>query len=270
MTRAHSEERTFTTQNYLLNRAPDFYVYLYNISESSFVVSRPPIFKEMTIVGIKDKRNLNENGSLKNEWILATKFPSPLIAPKASVDSSELDFYATDTRRFVMDLINPDNLGIDQDAYIDPKTVTSQGNNLGAKGVFYSLSYPPAPEEVAAAKKRLDKYYTQLLEQARAVEVSAPATLSSILGPEHHAAADHFGEQFSWHGKKIKAIVCDQCGERTKENAAFHKMEDGGLCIKDWDRAIKAGVRTKAQAYEATEDPKYLPKTPAPASTTEV
>jgi hypothetical protein len=37
-------------------------------------------------------------------------------------------------------------------------------------------------------------------------------------------------------------------------------MEGGGLCIGDWDAAIKSGVRSRAQAFEATEDFKYAPK----------
>jgi hypothetical protein len=44
-------------------------------------------------------------------------------------------------------------------------------------------------------------------------------------------------------------------------------MDGGGLCVGDWDAAIKAGVRSRAQAYEATEDDKYAPKVPkAPAA----
>jgi hypothetical protein len=37
-------------------------------------------------------------------------------------------------------------------------------------------------------------------------------------------------------------------------------MEGGGICVGDWDKAIKAGARSRAQAYEATEDEKYAPK----------
>jgi hypothetical protein len=78
--------------------------------------------------------------------------------------------------------------------------------------------------------------------------------------PELHAAAEYFAENYSWHSKQIKADYCAQCGEKIRAGAAFHRTEDGGMCVLDWDRAIKAGVRTRAQAYEATEDEKYAPK----------
>ena len=53
---------------------------------------------------------------------------------------------------------------------------------------------------------------------------------------------------------------CPRCGSPARVGAPFHPMEGGGLCIGDWDAAIKAGVRSRAQAYEATEDEKYAPR----------
>src|ERR1700675_880406 len=260
---------TFTPYNYLLTKEPDYYVYLYNVSASSFKVSRPPVFREMTIPGVQgaglsdiQRDEFIAKGGNKERYVLVTRIPSPVVTPKSTPDSDQFDFNAEDGRRFVMDIINPENLGVDQDALIDPKEITSQGNDLGAKGVFWSLSNPPKESEVDAAIKRMENFYKLKLNEARTVEVSAPATLSAFLGPEHHAAADYFGEETSWHGKKIKAVMCDICGERTRENAAFHKLEDGGLCVKDWDRALKAGVRSREQAYEATGDGKYAPRTP--------
>jgi len=47
-------------------------------------------------------------------------------------------------------------------------------------------------------------------------------------------------------------------------------MEDGGICVRDWDRAVKAGARTRADAYDATGDEKFAPRVPkaaAPKST---
>ncbi len=53
-----------------------------------------------------------------------------------------------------------------------------------------------------------------------------------------------------------------------RAGAAFHKTEEGGYCVNDWDRTIKAGARTRAQAFEATEDPKYAPKLAGPVVAT--
>lgn len=237
----HNVQFGLQTSNYLLNRNPEYYVYIYNISESTFKVSRSPIIQQMTIGGRKRGER----------YTLVTKLPQPMLTPKVSIDSDELDITAMDTRRFVTDLLNPDNLGIDQDAVIDSKSITAQGNNLGAKGVFWSLNNPPLKEEVDRAYARMEAYYNRLIEETKAVEVSSPASLQSFLGPEHHAAVDYFGIETSWHGKRSRPMDCPNCGERIKEGAAFHKTDEGVFCILDWSRAIKAGIRTKAQAAEA-------------------
>jgi hypothetical protein len=267
----------FTANNYLLNRHPDFYVYIYNISEQDHVVSRPPNFDRLLIPGIRSKWNLDERGNPK-PYILATRLPSPLVTPKSSTDSSEMAFDATDTRRIAMDIVNPDNWGINQDAVIDKLNVHSKHMNLAAFGVFWSLNGPgaskdqygnatgkfeePQTEELERANARMDAGYTALLEEARAIESSNPKDLQEKLTPAHHFAADHFGETFSWHGKRVKQENCENCGERVKSGSAFHKTEEGGMCIRNWSRAVSAGVRTKAQAYEATERPEFAPKVP--------
>jgi hypothetical protein len=275
----------FATASYALNKEPDYFVYIYNLSEVnvgddvSFVVSRPPLMKEFKI-----KRRMPGT-----EYTLATKLPQPLLIPKGNVDSNEVDMVPQDVRRFAMDIINPDNLGIDQEAFIDPSRITGQGNNLGNKGVFWSLNGPgatmggerthvvvgrdripvfeaPTAAEVKAARERMEKQYKKALEEADAVQISQPADLGKFLTPEHHAACEYFGEDRSWHGKRTKTDFCPICGEKMRYGASFHKTEEGVLCVNNWDGAVKAGVKTRAQAFEATEDPKFAPKQPVAPS----
>ena len=260
LSRASNQDWIFTTQNYLLNKNPDYFIYLYNVSQMDHEVSRPPLVRKMVI----QARKSNE------KYALVTRLPQPLVIPKGNVDSSEIDIYAQDTRRFVMDLINPDNLGINQDAAIDPTKVTGQGNDLGQKGVFYSLTNPPSDEEVASAYKRMEGRYKFLLTQARTVETSNPKALPDILSPEHHIAADYFHETTNWHSKPVHKDNCPRCGMPATVGAPFHALEGGGLCVGDWKAAIKAGVRSRAQAYEATESEDFAPKVPAPTAVAKV
>jgi hypothetical protein len=249
----------FAATNYLLNRAPEYYIYLYNVSQEKHPVSRPPIMKEMIIPARPDGKR----------YILGTRLPQPLLVPKGNVDSNEIDINAMDTRRFAMDIINPDNTGIDMDGAISGPG-SSVNNNLGAKGVFYSLNGPggskhgfleaPTDEEVNKAYARMEAYYKFLLEQANTVEVSNPAKLSETLSPEHHMAADYFGEEHSWHGKRSRPADCPNCGARIKAGAAFHRTEEGTLCVLDWKRTVAAGAKTRAQAFEATEDAFFAPR----------
>jgi hypothetical protein len=248
MSRANNQDWVFVTQNYLLNRTPEYFVYLYNVSTMEHKVSRPPMLREMTIPARKQS----------DKFVLATRFPQPLLVPKGNVDSSEIDINALDARRFAMDLINPDNWGLNQDAVISQ--ISGQGNDLGQKGVFWSLNNPPKEEEVKAAYARMEKHYRFLLEQARTVETSNPKSLPDVLSPEHHIAADYFHETTNWHSKPVHKENCPRCGMPATSGAAFHMLEGGGICVGDWDQAIRVGVRSRAQAYEATDDPKYAPK----------
>lgn len=261
-TRAHNRDTSlaiFGSQNYAFGRKPEYWVYLYNISEQEHIVSRPPLIREMKIRGRKPQET----------FALVAKFPQPLNMPKGNVDSGEVDIVVTDTRRFVTDIVNPDNITINQEAFIERST-SGGSNDLGAKGVFWSLNGPGAKEngyedqptqiEIDQARKRMEKRYRYLLDRAKAVEVSNPKDLNDLLSPEHHAAAEYYGETYTWHNKQVRADYCPQCGDRMRAGAAFHKTEDGGYCILDWERAVKAGVRTRAQAFEATEDPKFAPK----------
>jgi hypothetical protein len=248
LSKINNVDWTFATQSYLLNRAPEYFVYLYSVSEQEHVVSRPPIMKEMRIAGRK-----------KGERVaFVTRLPQPLVTPKGNVDSSEIDIGVMDTRRFVTDIINPDNLTINQDAA--PDHITGQGNDLGAKGVFWSLNNPPTEEEIVKAETRLKARYKLLLEQARAVEVSAPAKLQDTLSPEHHMAADYFHETFTWHGAPVHKDMCPRCGGLANVGAPFHSLDGGGICVGDWKKAVAAGARSRAQAYEATEDEFFAPR----------
>jgi len=261
-TRANNEDfhiGAFGNMNYVFGRKPEYFIYLYNISELPVTISRPPLFNDLKFSG----RKPNE------EYALVAKFPQPMILPKGNVDSNEIDAVPQDTRRFVTDLLNPDNLGINQDA-VTEKSTSAGTNDLGAKGLFWSYNGPgaskdgyleaPTEKEVKDARGRMEKRYRYLLDQAKAVEVSNPANLRELLSPEHHTAADYFGESFSWHNKQVRTDYCDLCGERIRAGVKFHKMEDGGMCIKDWDAAVKAGVRTRAQAFDATGEERFAPR----------
>lgn len=254
MTKANNRSFNFNLQDYLYGRKPDFWVYLYNVSEQHYDVFRPPLFANLHI----QERKRNE------KYAIAARLPQPLLAPQGSVDSDEVTTQLMDTRRVMMDICNPDNLTLDQEAVIS--TITNVGNNLSDRGVFWSLNGPgasdlnkdrleePTEAEVKAATKRLERFYNSVLEKMRELETSNPKELLERLGPEAHAAADYFGIETSWHGKRSKPMDCPNCGARVKEGIAFHKNEEGGICVIDWKRTIKSGARKMQDAIDAGID----------------
>jgi hypothetical protein len=248
MTKANNIDWNFSTADYMLSREPDFFVYLFNIAKQEYKVSRLPLIKELIIPARKE----NE------KYALVTKLPSPFKFPKGNVDSNDIDIVVIDGRRMAMDIVNPDNLSLDQDAVITGSF--SVGQNMGRLGVFWSVNAIPTEKELADATRRLEAHYRSLLTDARSTEASAPARLPEILTPAHHAAADYFHETFNWHKKEIHLENCPRCGSPARVGAPFHPMDGGGLCIGDWDAAIKSGVRSRAQAYEATEEERFAPR----------
>jgi hypothetical protein len=258
MTRANNMDFNFNGNHYLMNREPDYYVYIHTVSEHSYTISRPPLISKMVLIGKGPKA----------DCATCVRFPQPLLTPQSNVDSGEVTILPIDTRHFVMDIINPENMSLDQDAVIN--AFISKGNNLGAKGVFWSLNEVPTKVEIDAAIKRMEKYYTDITQNANAVEASAPGELPLTLTPEHHSAADylthHFGIQFKWHTAMSRLEDCELCGEKVKAGIAFHRTDEGGVCVRDWDRTVKSGARTRSQAYDATGDIKWLPQVVAPVA----
>lgn len=250
LSKINNMEWNFSTADYMLSRPADFFVYLFNIAKQEYKISRLPLIKELTIPARKEGE----------KYALITKLPSPFKCPKGNIDSNDIDVVIMDGRRMAMDIVNPDNFSLEQDAVITHSD--SIGQNLGRLGVFWSLNNPPTEEELAKATRRLEAHYRNLLVEARTTETSNPAALPAVLTPAHHAAADYFHETFNWHKKETHLENCPRCGSPANVGAPFHPMEGGGLCIGDWDKAIKAGVRSRAQAYEATEDERYAPKQP--------
>lgn len=248
MSRANNIDWNFSTADYMLNRAPDYLVYIFNLAKQEYKISRLPLIKELVIPARKEGE----------KYALVTSLPSPFKYPKGNVDSNDLDIVVIDGKRMAMDIVNPDNLGLDQDAVLTQTFAI--GNNLGKLGVFWSLNEEPTEAEIARARARMEKHYRTLLEQARATETSDPKNLGEVLSPAHHAAADYFHETFNWHKKEVHMESCPRCGAPAKSGAPFHAIEGGGLCVGDWKAAIKAGVRSRAQAYEATEDEQFAPK----------
>jgi len=150
------------------------------------------------------------------QYRLFTSIPEILRVPKYYADSNEVGFFIEDGKRVAMDLINPDNLGLDQDkVYTCGDHVTAYGRNLGERGVFWSLNNPPTQDEINSAKARMDKHYKYVITMIDTLEFVfrntewtkdtaqqqriAKVQFEEAITPEAHAVADHFGIERSWH-----------------------------------------------------------------------
>lgn len=171
-------------------------VWIYNVSAQRHESSIHPVLgRNVIFPAVKEGE----------DYSVVTSIPRVMRYPKANVDSGDMEPVFEDGRRIAMDLINPDNLGLDQDATLK-YAGTSDGRNLGAKGVFWSLKNPPGKLEVRLAKKRMEMRYKFLLEQAETVLKADPRRLKEMITPEHHAAADYMGGSYVWHGERFEEL----------------------------------------------------------------
>lgn len=154
-------------------------VWIYNISELAHTLYGS-VVKELKVPACKDA-----------EYAVATSLPGIMRLPKENVDEGELDYYLLDGRRAAMDLINPANLGVDQDQSPTFMSQFSQGNNYSRRGVFFSLHNPPLKKELRAAHKRMKTYYSDLMEKAK-IDRFTLAARSMFLPIEEFSAADKY------------------------------------------------------------------------------
>ena len=107
------------------------------------------------------------------KYAVVTSIPDVIVTPVARVGTDDpVRAVYEDGKRVAMDMINPENLGLDQEVESSLGEHLSEGRNLGNRGVFWSKHNPPLDSELKAARKRMKKRYIMLLEQAQALSVS--------------------------------------------------------------------------------------------------
>lgn len=231
-----------------LLRKPDGFVYIFSISRRSFISLHP-----LVRVGVKACKE-------GERWNLVAKLPDPFQQADIEPFNGYVRAVAFDARKVAQDYCWPDNTSLDQDLDIAGESI---GNNLTKQGVFWVVaaectfdeSGNPIPPEsaIVRAEKRVERYYRNLMEEARALEISNPKELEAKLNIDHRLAADYFGETPSWHKRQTKAVTCRSCGE-TKPDQLMHKNSMGFLCIdpsvEGWKMAVNTGMKKKEEVPE--------------------
>lgn len=192
-------------------------VYIYNISPMEHEKDHP-MFTKVVIPACP----------IGLPYRLAFSLPGNVMQTKVDVVDDTVSFYSISGKRVAMDIVNPNNLGLDQNEHM-PYAI-SLGNDLGVRGVFWSTNNPPTEEELTQAKIRFRKHCKALLEQAGTKvftsvkpleiqimsliksgyteEAAREAVLKKLnITPEHHTAAEYLRVKTVWHPvleKKVK------------------------------------------------------------------
>lgn len=230
-------------------RSPEYNVFIYNVSQRTFKeVGRI----RMTIQGVTETDPVIPGMAANQQYHYVTSFPQPIMLSRPNLESNEMGFVEADVRRFVVDLINPDNLTLSLDTVVPANQVFSQGNNYAQKGVFFDYTNPPSKEQVQKAIDRMESYYKGLLERAQILELTDKAKLSEELGgnPDYAYAANYFGKDVSWNRKQIRPVECPNCGEQKTFGKLFHISSAGFPCVEPTVEGWKAAVRAGAKRYD--------------------
>lgn len=224
-------------------RTPDYFVYIYSVSNKEYERCIPPMIPRLILKACPPE----------SEYVECAKLAEPYEQADRDVDTGEVRMRFHNAQKVAQDICCPDAANMDAAVSAESR---SSGMDLRAKGVFWSLHNPPLESEVKAAHKRVETNYRSLLERATALEYTNPKELAERINEEYHLAADYFGEEYSWHKARVRKVAapakaeCPYCGDEIKPGVAFHKGEDGDLCILDWQRAHAAGKVTKKQVPE--------------------
>jgi hypothetical protein len=225
---------------------PRYHVYLYTVSKREHLVQQAPLIPYLVIPACDDE-----------PYKKVISIPHPMLQIERHPDKNEAIVYRHEAERVAQSICNPDNPTLDQD-YQNPNAL-GWGVDLSKQGVFWSKNDPPTKDEIKKAHGRVEKYYAQLIERARTLEIANPKELELLINQDFHMAAEHFGLETSWHRKLIQKAECPNCGEGIKSpSLAYHVNSAGMICVIDESRAAIA-----LQASRGSDDDNPGPESPA-------
>lgn len=243
------------------NFKPDYLLYIFNCSPRTFCDASDPrkgIIGRIKLVapGVQpgDPTDVTVDGKVvagdeNKPYRYVTSFPHPMPIPKMNDESGEIETKYTDGRRFVVDMISPDNVTMSLDAVIDPAKAWSIGNDYAPRGIFFSYTNPPAKQDVDRAYVRMEKYFNGLNEKAGTLEMTDKIGLQQAIqsNPDHVHAANYWNKPFEWAKKPTRPVNCPNCGESKPAGRLFHQTSFGSLCIEQsmegWKAAVNSGIR---------------------------
>ncbi len=229
-----------------VSRVPDYHIFIYNIAPRKFEIRRPPYFPCVSLAACPSGQ----------PYVKVATVPNVVNEKWIDADTGETRVRGIIGERFVMDLLNPSNLGVDmwrdisdeQMSWIDGGT-----DDLTRRGLFFSTDDPPKQEHIEITRRRMEEHYKRLIQQADEINMQNIPDLKRTIGMEHHLAAEYFHAKSPWHIVAELPSTCVNCGELIKKDVAFHRNELGFICVIDWKRAVAAGAKTKADVPEGLQ-----------------
>lgn len=216
-----------------VQRPPDYFLYIFNTVGREFEFRHPPLAPHVVFPRCPPGF----------PYLMVAKIPN-IIREKFLDENNQARSNPTFGERFCMDLICPDNMGVDVWEALTPQQTAFSGNgsmDMVSRGLFWTRNEIPSPDELAKSKARLEAFYRRKISEANALSRN-PKT-EGLIGPEHFMAAEYFHlKGVGWYNVAELPSLCPNCGEEIKEGVAYHRNSMDGLCVIDWKRAVHAGA----------------------------
>jgi hypothetical protein len=181
-------DQLIITGNPYANRAPLFWVGVFNVAKQPFRIHRP------WVIGGVVKIEAREEGELYSKPFI---IPDIVGIAKPPVGNDEIIIVPQKGEFLAQDICNMNDPFGSWKTYrpLSEATRWNDGNNYYERGLFWvKLETPDSPpdlEAVQTAIERLEKYYSFLINEANKFYTSGPKGQEMICGP-HHEAAEYF------------------------------------------------------------------------------
>ena len=186
MTRAKMEEFNpfgIVLNNAFLNRTPNYYVYIYNVSDIQHRIERPWAHPAVIIPPCE------EGEAYSRPFIIPDIVAEvqPTVGGRVS-----LAVNGTDGKFLAQDALHPEHPTGDWQTYIKANVANSGsfGTDLYGLGCWWSLNQDPEvdSDEVVTARQRLEATYEGLIEQATQFSLEGEDGRKKITHMMHRAA----------------------------------------------------------------------------------
>src|SRR6185312_11848758 len=214
-------------------------VYIFNVSDREYKWHQAG-FDYYTIPACPVDRDYSE----------PCKIPGIIEEEYLKVDSTELNTYEAPEIAMAIIGVGPG---------IRPE------NDLRQYGVFISRTNPPSKEEVAAAQERLLTTCTNLFREGNRIDREGQSRGQNGVGGQMISgdmfwAAKVLGQNPNWSKNAQVMHECPACGGSVPAGAIVHFGANGCGAMVDtsaegWERAVQAGLKSRAQMEEALGKP---------------
>ncbi|MGC1965176.1 MAG: hypothetical protein WA673_01870 [Candidatus Acidiferrales bacterium] len=248
MTRAKMEEFNpfgIVLNNAFLNRTPNYYVYIYNVSDIQHRIERPWAHPAVIIPPCE------EGEAYSRPFIIPDIVAEvqPTVGGRVS-----LAVNGTDGKFLAQDALHPEHPTGDWQTYIKANVANSGsfGTDLYGLGCWWSLNQDPEvdSDEVVVARQRLEGTYEGLIEQATQFSLEGEDGRKKITHMMHRAA-NYFHLETPWHMKFTRKVSCPGCGQTVSAGLMRHMPKETCGYVFNWVGAIRGGMATRDEAKAA-------------------